>query len=251
MRATRRLRRQPPPGPAPGGDHLAARVRLRLRHLAHPVPAQPAQLRRAGRGLAAPSLHRRGRRGHLPVRPLPRAGPAAGRGHDGPAAPGRAQRPPGRRRGRLRALGRPARQRATDHLGGRAHGRPADGPDRPWPGDLGHRPAGPARGRRPERRGHGDATMPDRIELRGLRALGLCGILPEEGSRAQPLEVDLDIEADLSVPGGQRRGRGHHRLLGGVRHGRAHHHRRALRPPGGAGHPPGRGRPRRRAGRWR
>ena len=43
--------------------------------------------------------------------------------------------------------------------------------------------------------------MPDRIELRGLRALGLCGILPEEGSRAQPLEVDLDIEADLYVPG--------------------------------------------------
>ncbi|HEY8058508.1 MAG TPA: dihydroneopterin aldolase [Acidimicrobiales bacterium] len=47
----------------------------------------------------------------------------------------------------------------------------------------------------------GDADVPDRIELRGLRALGLCGILPEEGSRAQPLEVDLDIEADLSVPG--------------------------------------------------
>ena len=43
--------------------------------------------------------------------------------------------------------------------------------------------------------------MPDRIELRGLRTLGLCGILPEEGSRAQPLEVDLDIEADLSLPG--------------------------------------------------
>ena len=47
----------------------------------------------------------------------------------------------------------------------------------------------------------GDTAVPDRIELRGLRALGLCGILPEEGSRAQPLEVDLDIEADLSVPG--------------------------------------------------
>jgi hypothetical protein len=43
--------------------------------------------------------------------------------------------------------------------------------------------------------------MSDRIELRGLRALGLCGILPEEGSRAQPLEVDLEIDADLSVPG--------------------------------------------------
>jgi len=42
---------------------------------------------------------------------------------------------------------------------------------------------------------------PDRIELRGLRALGLCGILAEEGARAQPLEVDLDIVADLARPG--------------------------------------------------
>jgi len=41
----------------------------------------------------------------------------------------------------------------------------------------------------------------DRIELRGLRALGVCGALPEEQERAQPLEVDLDIVADLSVAG--------------------------------------------------
>ena len=41
----------------------------------------------------------------------------------------------------------------------------------------------------------------DRIELRGLQALGLCGLLPEEQSRVQPLEVDLDIEADLSPAG--------------------------------------------------
>ena len=39
----------------------------------------------------------------------------------------------------------------------------------------------------------------DRIELRGLRALGLCGLLPEEQSRPQPLEVDIDVEADLSA----------------------------------------------------
>jgi len=42
---------------------------------------------------------------------------------------------------------------------------------------------------------------PDRIELRGLRVLGLCGLLPEELTRAQPLEVDLDVMADLSRPG--------------------------------------------------
>lgn len=39
----------------------------------------------------------------------------------------------------------------------------------------------------------------DRIELRGLTALGVCGALPEEQERAQPLEVDIDIHADLSA----------------------------------------------------
>ena len=43
--------------------------------------------------------------------------------------------------------------------------------------------------------------MRDRIELRGLRAAGICGALPEERDRAQPLEIDLDVIADLSVPG--------------------------------------------------
>lgn len=43
--------------------------------------------------------------------------------------------------------------------------------------------------------------MGDRIELRGLRASGICGVLPEERDRAQPLEVDLDVVADLSRPG--------------------------------------------------
>ena len=41
----------------------------------------------------------------------------------------------------------------------------------------------------------------DRVELRGLRALGLCGVLPEEQERPQPLEVDVDIEADLAAAG--------------------------------------------------
>jgi dihydroneopterin aldolase len=42
---------------------------------------------------------------------------------------------------------------------------------------------------------------PDRIELRGLRVLGHCGLLPEEHARQQPIEVDLDVEAELSTPG--------------------------------------------------
>lgn len=44
-------------------------------------------------------------------------------------------------------------------------------------------------------------STPDLIELRGLRAVGICGALPEERDRAQPLEVDLDVEADLSAAG--------------------------------------------------
>src|SRR5947208_580338 len=43
--------------------------------------------------------------------------------------------------------------------------------------------------------------MTDRIELRGLRAVGTHGALPEEQWRAQPFEVDLDVEADLLGPG--------------------------------------------------
>lgn len=41
----------------------------------------------------------------------------------------------------------------------------------------------------------------DRIELRGLRALGICGALPEERERAQPLEVDVDAVVDLAPAG--------------------------------------------------
>jgi dihydroneopterin aldolase len=37
----------------------------------------------------------------------------------------------------------------------------------------------------------------DRIELRGLRAVGTHGVLPEERDRPQPFEVDLDVALDL------------------------------------------------------
>jgi dihydroneopterin aldolase len=45
------------------------------------------------------------------------------------------------------------------------------------------------------------AGADDRIELRGLHALGICGALDEEQVRPQPLEVDLDVFADLHTPG--------------------------------------------------
>lgn len=41
----------------------------------------------------------------------------------------------------------------------------------------------------------------DRIELRGLVAAGICGALPEERVRPQPLEVDLDVVADQARAG--------------------------------------------------
>lgn len=47
--------------------------------------------------------------------------------------------------------------------------------------------------------------MTDRVELRGLRALGIHGVLPEERERAQPFEVDLDVEADLRAAGASDR----------------------------------------------
>ncbi len=42
-------------------------------------------------------------------------------------------------------------------------------------------------------------TGGDRIELRGLRVLGVHGVLPEERDRAQPFEVDLDAWVDTTV----------------------------------------------------
>jgi len=41
----------------------------------------------------------------------------------------------------------------------------------------------------------------DVIELRGLRAAGVCGVLPEERERPQPLEVDLEVAVDLTAAG--------------------------------------------------
>jgi 7,8-dihydroneopterin aldolase/epimerase/oxygenase len=41
----------------------------------------------------------------------------------------------------------------------------------------------------------------DRIELRGLRVLGRCGVLPIEVEQDQPLELDLDLSLDLAPAG--------------------------------------------------
>ena len=41
----------------------------------------------------------------------------------------------------------------------------------------------------------------DRLLLRGLQVMALCGALPEERDRAQPFEMDVDIGADLELAG--------------------------------------------------
>jgi dihydroneopterin aldolase len=41
----------------------------------------------------------------------------------------------------------------------------------------------------------------DRIELRGLRLLAYCGVLPEEQQRRQPFSVDIDLYCDLGRAG--------------------------------------------------
>ena len=62
----------------------------------------------------------------------------------------------------------------------------------------------------------------DLIELRGLQVIGICGALPEERDRAQPLEIDLDVEADLGAVGRVRRPRRHRRLRRHLRCRRGH-----------------------------
>lgn len=43
--------------------------------------------------------------------------------------------------------------------------------------------------------------MTDTIEVRGIRAIGVIGVLPEEKERGQPFEIDLVIECDLAGAG--------------------------------------------------
>ncbi len=43
--------------------------------------------------------------------------------------------------------------------------------------------------------------MSDRILISGLRVLGVHGVLPEERTRAQPFEVDLELTVDVAAAG--------------------------------------------------
>lgn len=41
----------------------------------------------------------------------------------------------------------------------------------------------------------------DSIELKGLSVTAVVGVLPEERDRAQPLNLDIDLEVDLTAAG--------------------------------------------------
>lgn len=41
----------------------------------------------------------------------------------------------------------------------------------------------------------------DVVEIRGLRLSGICGVLEHEQAQPQPLEIDLDLRADLTAAG--------------------------------------------------
>ena len=51
------------------------------------------------------------------------------------------------------------------------------------------------------------------IVIAGLRELGVHGVLPEEQTRPQPFEVDVELTVDLAAAGDDRRARRHRRLL--------------------------------------
>ena len=45
------------------------------------------------------------------------------------------------------------------------------------------------------------APAGDRIELRGLRVMARCGVLPFERQQDQPIELDIDVYVDLAAAG--------------------------------------------------
>ena len=42
----------------------------------------------------------------------------------------------------------------------------------------------------------------DRLELRGLRVMARCGVLPEELERPQPFDIDIDVTFDAAPAAG-------------------------------------------------
>ena len=263
-----RVRPQPPEGPPPGGDHLAAGPGVHPGRLACSPPPTTCRPTRRSRWPACTSRFPRRGTPAGPGRHLPRPAPAPERRRADPHPPGGARRPGNRRGGRLPPVVGPPAQRAPGHHRPRAHDRSSHGPERAaswWPS-----PARSDAGRRPSRRrpktcpervtapagpppGSDGSTVGDGgdlIQLRGLRvARGPRGAARGEGPgpalRGGPRPVGgPGTGRGERPPGGHRRlrrrgriGRGHRvgpdllRAAGGVgrRHRRGHP---GLRPCG-------------------
>ena len=174
QRAARRVLGQPPPGAAPGGDHLAAGPGVRPGRLAAALPAQPGRLRGGGAGLG-PLPPRRARGTHGPSwRPATgtsttrwppasassctKRSSATGSWGSSPATcSGRTASPAGPRPSPLvehvfgHAMGAPGRElvvRARSGMPGATGAGASERPDRD-PGPAGHgRPRRPPRGAR-------------------------------------------------------------------------------------------------------
>ena len=245
-----RLRRQPPPRPPPGGDHLDPRAGLHPRRLAHRRRPQPAQLRRARRGLAPPA-----RRAPTTTRSLFQQNlytelrHLLGQRREAARAPGGGGRPRLRARGRLPAVGGPRAVRARRRSRSPS-GSPAASSAR-WvagwwrrPTSCGPRATATDPGPRAER-----ATMAtthdDRIELRGLRLVGRVGVLDLERAAGPAARGRPRPDRRPRGRRGQRRPGRHGRLRRRVRHRGRRGRRRARRPA----RAPGRPRRRRRARR--
>ena len=126
-----RLRRQPPPGAAPGGDHLDPGAGVRHGRLADPVAPQPAQLRRAraSRTCTARSASADDAREVLAAL-YPSCKELIGSGDEGRAAHRGGRRPARRRRRRLRPLERTRPRGPARHLHHREDHRPPARPAR-------------------------------------------------------------------------------------------------------------------------
>ena len=192
VRAAGRLRRQPPPGPPPGGDHLDPRAGLHLRDLA-------ASRRRTTCTTTTSS---------------------ASPGSTGRSAPRRRRAVPGRPATRSCASCWPTASKVLVHgeeLGDRICGLVAgyllwtglvpDGPrghlvDRAAHCTASSGPAGSRAAWRVAARARvltpADRDGRPRSSCGACASSGICGVLPEEQERPQPLEVDLDLDADLS-----------------------------------------------------
>ena len=155
------------------------------------------------------------------TRPRGLAGRSGGTGAD----PSRGVRRASRRcaRGIPDLQGRSPRGSARDRRHGEDDGRElgsvgreivADRREREHPGLL-TTSAGAASG--DGRAAASDRDGPDRG--RGIRELGVHGVLPEEQTRPQPFEVDVELTVDLDRGRRERRARGHGRLRGRVRSG--------------------------------